>query len=409
MDLTFGIEFVQIFKSGAQSGVYIISTALLYPVIIILFGLFAWSIIELGSFIFEWRARHRDFWLIESGALKALKVLRSNDFANVSVVLKKFSSNKFLYRFINNLSEFQNEFHNKDLMRLRVEKLLQECDAEITKKLEKPRFVAKAGPMFGLMGTLIPMGPALSGLAQGDVKTLSDNLIMAFGTTVIGLMAGVSGYMVSVIRNRWYAQDMGDIEYISEMLFGEHGINIEESKQSDIDELPGNAGTGIYDTIKVFSGFVYYDLFFTPTSVIIARTAGSILSKPLVLAALFGAVNIVILIATKAGYIVLPSYLYIIFINLVIFIIVLSSLLLTKKRAGQISYELSNLSSDGILKYNARNVEINYSDIKEINISKSVMKISTDKQCLKTSRIVSRNYLKRIQTLPIFVTIGEKI
>ena len=409
MDLTVGIEIIQIFKSGAQSGVYIISTALLYPVIIILFGLFAWSIIELGSFLFEWRARHRDFWLIESGALKALKVLKSNDFANVSVVLKKFCSNRFLYNFINNLSEFQNEFHNKDLMRLRVEKLLQECDAEISKKLEKPRFVAKAGPMFGLMGTLIPMGPALSGLAQGDVKTLSDNLIMAFGTTVIGLMAGVSGYMVSVIRNRWYAQDMGDIEYISEMLFGEHVISIKESKQPDTDELPGNVGTGIYDTIKVFSGFVYYDLFFMPTSVIIARTAGSILSKPLVLAALFGAVNIMILITTKAGYIVLPSYLYIIFINLLILIIILSSLLLTKKRAEQISYELSNLPSDRILKYNARNVEINYSDIKEINISRTVMKIFTDKQCIKDGRIVSQNYLKKIQTLPILVTIGEKI
>ena len=409
MDLTVGIEIIQIFKSGAQSGVYIISTSLLYPVIIILFGLFAWSIIELGSFLFEWRARHRDFWLIESGALKALKVLKSNDFANVSVVLKKFCSNRFLYNFINNLSEFQNEFHNKDLMRLRVEKLLQECDAEISKKLEKPRFVAKAGPMFGLMGTLIPMGPALSGLAQGDVKTLSDNLIMAFGTTVIGLMAGVSGYMVSVIRNRWYAQDMGDIEYISEMLFGEHVISIKESKQPDTDELPGNVGTGIYDTIKVFSGFVYYDLFFMPTGVIIARTAGSILSKPLVLAALFGAVNIVILITIKAGYIVLPSYLYIIFINLLIFLIILSSLLLTKKRAEQISYEISNLSSDRILKSNACNVEISYSDIKEINISRTVMKIFTDKQCIKVGRIVSRNYLKKIQTLPIFVTIGEKI
>ncbi|MGP8328837.1 MAG: MotA/TolQ/ExbB proton channel family protein [Methanosarcinaceae archaeon] len=409
MDLNIGIEIIQIFKSVAQSGVYTISTNLLYPVIIILFGLFAWSVIELGGFLFEWRARHRDFWLIESGALKALEMLKSNDFTNVSVVLKKFCTNRFLHNFINNLSEFQNEFHNKDLMRLRVEKLLQECDAEISKKLEKPRFIAKAGPMFGLMGTLIPMGPALSGLAQGDIQTLSDNLIMAFGTTVIGLVAGVSGYMVSVIRNRWYAQDMGDIEYISEMLFGEHVFDIEESKQPDTDELPENAGTGIYDTIKVFSGFVYYDLFFMPTGVIIARTAGSILSKPLVLAALFGVVNIVILITTKAGYTILPSYLYILFINLFIFIIISSSLLLTKKRAEQISYELSNLPLDGILKYNARNVEISYSDIKEINISRTMMKIFTDNRCIKVGRIVSLNYLNRIQTLPVFVTIGGKI
>jgi hypothetical protein len=37
------------------------------------------------------------------------------------------------------------------------------------------------------------------------------------------------------------------------------------------------------------------------------------------------------------------------------------------------------------------------------------MKIFTDKQCIKDGRIVSQNYLKKIQTLPILVTIGEKI
>ena len=405
MDLTFGIEITQLFKSAAQTGIYVISTNLLYPVIIILLGLLAWSFIEVGGFFTEWRARHSDFWLIENGALKAKGSMEANDYANVAVILKKFCSNRFHYFFINNLSEFQDDFHNKDLMHLRVEKLLQECDAEIIKKLEKSRFVAKAGPMFGLMGTLIPMGPALAGLAQGDIKTLSDNLIIAFGTTVVGLMAGVSGYMVAMIRDRWYAKDMSDIEYISEILFAEHVINIEKLKQTDPDELLKN---DIYDTVKVSSGFVYYDLFFTPTSVVIARTAGSILSQPLILAALFAAVNIVILVIAKAGYTALPSYLYLTFINLLMLVLILYSLFLTREHAKQKSYELSELPPDEILKNDTRNVEINYSDIKEINISRSVMKIFTDTQCLKTGRIVSRNYLNRIQTLPISVTIGEK-
>ena len=405
MDLTFGFEIIQLFKSIAQTGIYVISANLLYPVIIILLGLLAWSFIEVGGFLTEWRARHSDFWLVENGALKAKGLIEANDFANVPVILKKFCSNRFHYFFINNLSEFQDDFHNKDLMHLRVEKLLQECDAEIIKKLEKSRFVAKAGPMFGLMGTLIPMGPALAGLAQGDIKTLSDNLIIAFGTTVVGLMAGVSGYMVAMIRDRWYAKDMSDIEYISEILFAEHVINIEKLKQTDPDELLKN---DIYDTVKVSSGFVYYDLFFTPTSVIIARTAGSILSKPLILAALFAVVNIVILVITKAGYTVLSSHYYLVFINLLMLIIILSSLFLTRERAKQKSCELSELSPDDILKNNTLNVEIRYSDIKEINISKSVMKIFTNSQCIKTGRIMSRNYLNRMQTLPISVTIGEK-
>jgi len=405
MDLTFGFEIIQLFKSIAQTGIYIISANLLYPVIIILLGLLAWSFIEVGGFFTEWRARHSDFWLVENGALKAKGLMKANDFANVPVILKKFCSNRFHYFFINNLSEFQDDFHNKDLMGLRVEKLLQECDAEIIKKLEKSRFVAKAGPMFGLMGTLIPMGPALAGLAQGDIQTLSDNLIIAFGTTVVGLMAGVSGHMVAMIRDRWYTKDMSDIEYISEILFGEHVINIEKSKQPDPDELSKN---DIYDTIKVSSGFVYYDLFFTPKSVIIARTAGSILSQPLIIAALFAAVNIVILVITKAGYTVLPSHYYLVFINLLMLVIILSSLFLTRERSKQKSNELCELHPDEILENDTRNVEIRYSDIKEINISKSVMKIFTNSQCLKTGRIMSRNYLNRMQTLPISVTIGEK-
>jgi len=92
MDLTFGIEITQLFKSVAQSGIYVISTNLLYPVIIILLGLLAWSFIGIGGFFTEWRARHSDFWLIENGALKAKGMMEANNFANVAVILKKNTS-----------------------------------------------------------------------------------------------------------------------------------------------------------------------------------------------------------------------------------------------------------------------------------------------------------------------------
>ena len=75
--------------------------------------------------------------------------------------------------------------------------------------------------MLGLMGTLIPMGPALLALSQGDVMTLANNLIIAFGTTVLGLLIGGIAYMMTEVRNRWYDGDLSDIAYICEMLFGE--------------------------------------------------------------------------------------------------------------------------------------------------------------------------------------------
>ena len=48
-----------------------------------------------------------------------------------------------------------------------AEKLLQDYELRIAKELEKAKLVVKLGPMFGLMGTLIPLGPALMGAHCG--------------------------------------------------------------------------------------------------------------------------------------------------------------------------------------------------------------------------------------------------
>jgi len=212
---------LEIFKSFAQSGIYLISTNLLYPVIIILFILIGWSLIALGGFLYEWHARNRDFVSLERGAFKARALLKANELEAAFDTLGKSCSNKYVHDFLSGLSEFRGVFRSKKLMEVKVEKLLQDLETEMSKRLEKSRFVTRAGPMLGLMGTLIPMGPALLALAGGDVKTLADNLIIAFGSTVLGLAAGLIGHMVSMVRSRWYEQDMSDMEYLSEILFGE--------------------------------------------------------------------------------------------------------------------------------------------------------------------------------------------
>lgn len=215
---------LEIFKSAAQSGIYLISTNLLYPVIIILFILIGWSLIALGGFLYEWHARSRDFGALERGAFKARTLLEANELGTAFDTLSKSCSNKYVHEFLSKLSEFRAVFQSKKLMEIKVEKLLQDFETEMGKRLEKSRFVTRAGPMLGLMGTLIPMGPALLALAGGDVKTLADNLIIAFGTTVLGLAAGLIGNAITMVRSRWYEQDMSDMEYISEILFGESEV-----------------------------------------------------------------------------------------------------------------------------------------------------------------------------------------
>lgn len=81
--------------------------------------------------------------------------------------------------------------------------------------------IARVAPMFGLMGTLIPLGPGLIALAQGDTKTLSDSLLIAFDTTVAGLISAAISFVISSIRKGWYEQYMTGLETIMETILEE--------------------------------------------------------------------------------------------------------------------------------------------------------------------------------------------
>ena len=74
--------------------------------------------------------------------------------------------------------------------------------------------LVRFGPALGLMGTLIPLSPALEGLAEGNVAQLSENLRAAFSVTVIGLLIGALAFTISLVRDRLYAQDLSDLEYV---------------------------------------------------------------------------------------------------------------------------------------------------------------------------------------------------
>ncbi len=67
-------------------------------------------------------------------------------------------------------------------------------------------FVAKVAPMLGLMGTLIPLGPGIIAIGSGDTQVLSESLLIAFDTTIIGLIVAALALLVSTIRKAWYAK-----------------------------------------------------------------------------------------------------------------------------------------------------------------------------------------------------------
>jgi len=99
-----------------------------------------------------------------------------------------------------------------------AEKLLQDYELRISKEFEKLRLIVKLAPMLGLMGTLIPLGPALMGLSAGNIQQLATNLTVAFSTTVLGLFSSGIAYAILLIKRRWYMQDLSDMEYVVEVL-----------------------------------------------------------------------------------------------------------------------------------------------------------------------------------------------
>lgn len=76
--------------------------------------------------------------------------------------------------------------------------------------------VAKLGPMFGLLGTLIPLGPGIVALGDGNTLLLSASLGTAFDTTTAGLLAAAVSFVVSTIRKAWYANYMSILEAAAE-------------------------------------------------------------------------------------------------------------------------------------------------------------------------------------------------
>ena len=100
------------------------------------------------------------------------------------------------------------------------DKLLSEFEIYADKDMAWPRYLAKLGPMLGLMGTLIPMGPALVGLSTGDIGSMAYNMQVAFATTVVGMVSAAIGYFTEQVKQRWYQRDLTALQYLSDVLDG---------------------------------------------------------------------------------------------------------------------------------------------------------------------------------------------
>ena len=83
---------------------------------------------------------------------------------------------------------------------------LERLDRKNRRRVNLADTLSKVAPMMGLMGTLIPLGPGIVAMGQGDLQTLSTNIGIAFNTTIAGLVVAVVAVVVSRVRRTWYGQ-----------------------------------------------------------------------------------------------------------------------------------------------------------------------------------------------------------
>lgn len=202
-----------------QQLIYDISSALLWPVLIAAVLCLVWALIELGVLLYElWlRFRHRDLDALEVRALRARKAFHDGKPRTAYRYLQENNYSLVVVRFLYDL------IRNYQTERLAAKplKLLQEYEFYTIKRLERTRILVRIGPILGLMGTLIPLAPALLGAAEGDLAALTEGLATAFSVAVIGLLIGGIAFVISIIRDRMYSQDVSDMEYLLELLEGD--------------------------------------------------------------------------------------------------------------------------------------------------------------------------------------------
>lgn len=182
------------------------------PVVVILLVLAAAAILCIGWILGEYFLERRNFRVFLPRLVEDLK----NSGEDAAEVVKKSG---LLLRQKQYLIELACHPDLTDAMRESLAVGLEYKERrryEIIVKITD--LIARIAPVFGLLGTLIPLGPGIMALSDGDTATLSASLIVAFDTTSTGLMISVVALIISAIRKRWYKDYMVSFDAIMECM-----------------------------------------------------------------------------------------------------------------------------------------------------------------------------------------------
>ena len=192
--------------------IHIISESLLTPVVVLIIVAIVIVILSFGGLINEYISRKP----ISSKELEEL--IRSVSFSTNVAQMKEEINNS-------NLFDYQKEVLvriadnydiGSDARKALASELISEEETRLIKKTNKTDILVRVGPILGLLGTLIPLGPGLAALGTGDIATLAQSLTIAFDTTVTGLTVGAVAYIISKYKKQWYETELIDVETVAE-------------------------------------------------------------------------------------------------------------------------------------------------------------------------------------------------
>ncbi len=201
-------------SSFLTSALDVISQSLQIPVIVFLLLFAVISVIILGGLISEYTSRKK----VSMKTMRELiyDITESNSISEMKEVISSANIPKSQRRVLDKIASSSSL--TKDSRVALARKFIENEEDRTAKSLEKTDIITRIGPTLGLMGTLIPMGPGLAALGTGDVNTLSQAIIVAFDTTVVGIGAGAIAYFVSKVRSRWYEEYLSNLDALADVV-----------------------------------------------------------------------------------------------------------------------------------------------------------------------------------------------
>lgn len=183
-----------------------VANSLLIPDIIILLFLFARSLLLIGSFYNQFMVKRKN----DKELNDRIKNLSITNIDTLKSSLPE-KDNSLFVRYLRDLLATPASDAYLDY-------LISNFENEAEKDASLSKLLAKMGPVLGLIGTLIAMSPALVGLSTGDISGMAYNMQVVFATTVVGLVVSAVGLVTLQFKQRWYAKDVNNLDYVSRIL-----------------------------------------------------------------------------------------------------------------------------------------------------------------------------------------------